>query len=369
MNILLIGEASGVHKNLKKGLLELGHSALHMILHRSQQGRTNDGSFSPEIDGLLGGISRNIYPLVKSLTLDNFDVINYLNTITAVSGKHTKYLDIPIIRKKTNLLSYYAVGCDELGLIRRSTHNFQYSPCATCIKSGELLGKDCENHLNPRYEKSVDTVKKYFDVAGCAMIEYDHTSLAFDENKFKRIPLPIDIKNISFAPAKNRKKIKIAHTPTRRGFKGSAIVIEAIELLKNKRNDFEFITIEGKSYSEYLKIISDIDIVIDQVYSQSPGMNALEMIGAGKIVLTGATETGKSYFDFMEDFPGINASPMPSILAEDISQAIDNRSNFSELSEKGRSYIEKNHSCSYSASKFLELWNDNLQTKKTLSPK
>lgn len=354
--MLLVGEASGVHRNLKKGLLHLGLDVVHYIQFKSQQGRTNDGYFSPDFPGVFGGVVRNVAPFIKTALLDDYDVVNFLNTITAVHGKYTKYFDLPLLRNKAKIMSYYAVGCDELGIIRRSFHDFEYTPCATCLASGELLGRDCESHLNKIYDKSTGRAQKYFDTAAISMVEYDHVSACFDPSFTARIPLPVDVDAIPFSPAKAKTRIKIAHTPTRRGFKGTEVVNQAIALLSQARNDFEFISIEGLNYGDYLLAMNDVDVVIDQVYSQSPGMNALEMAAAGKIVLTGATAKGKSYFDFMENFPGINAEPEPKLLCDTLSRIIDNKRDFPVLAEQSRLYIKTNHSCPDVAQKFLRLW-------------
>jgi hypothetical protein len=356
LKILLIGEASGVHYNLKRGLLDLGHDVKHMILYGASQGRSYDGSFSPVGAGVVGGVKRNLLPLIMAGRLDNYDAINFVNTITAVHGQHTKYLDLPILRNKSKVLSYYSVGCDQLGLVRRSTRDLPYSPCSTCLSSGESLGRDCENKLNPIYEKSVERAKKYLSVAASGMIEYDHVSDFFKDKKFSRIPLPVDVERINYNPAKNSKKILIAHTPTRRGFKGTSIVLEAMEILKSQRDDFEFIVVENLTYQDYVAVMQTVDIVIDQVYSQSPGMNALEMIAAGKIVFTGATDLGMSYFGFMENFPGFDASPDPVQLAKSISLTLDKKNMFSQWSESGREYINCNHNCLTVAEQFVSLW-------------
>lgn len=356
MDILLIGEASGVHHNLKKGLLELGHNVDHKILYGSAQGRANDGSFASEGKGIIGGIKRNISPLITANSLKQYDVINFINTITAVHGQYTKYLDLPILNRKAKKLSYYALSCDELGLIRRSTHDLKYSPCATCLSSGETLGVDCEKRFNPIYDKSVDRAEKYLNVGASSMIEYDHVSEVFKNKSFTRIPLPIDTETIEFHPAVKSEKILIAHAPTRRGFKGTDVVLKAIEVLKAQRNDFEFIIVEKLSFKDYVKVMTEVDIVIDQVYSQSPGMNALEMLAAGKIVLTGATELGKSYFDFMQHFPGFDASPEAIKLANKLGEILDNQDMFAQWSESGRKYIINNHSCVTVAKQFVDLW-------------
>ncbi|MFE8730769.1 hypothetical protein, partial [Aeromonas hydrophila] len=73
----------------------------------------------------------------------------------------------------------------------------------------------------------------------------------------------------------------MVHTPSRSGFKGTEQVLKAIEILKSKTNDFTFDIISGYSFCEYIKVIGDADVIIDQVWSQSPGMNALWLLGMG----------------------------------------------------------------------------------------
>lgn len=354
MKILLIGEASGVHRNLKAGLVALGVECHHVTQSDSTSWREFDDTFSPDYSGVLGGLARNIAPFWKISKLDDYDVINFTNTITAVHGKFTKYLDIPWLRRKTKLMSYYALGCDEIGLIRRNG-NLPYNPCETCLASKDTLSRDCDLLFNPRYEKSQDITRKYFDFAACSMVEYGHVEEIFGPN-FAKIQFPVDISRIPFSPARPRPSVNIVHTPTRRGFKGTNTVLQAIEILKKRRHDFNFDLVEGLSYKEYVMRMVEADVVVDQIYSQSPGMNGLEMMAAGKIVLTGATALGKAYFEFMTDSPAFDAPPDAMLLADQLDLVIDRRNEFSVLAERGRSYVETNHSLIGVAERFLNEW-------------
>lgn len=354
MKILLIGEASGVHRNLKIGLVGLGAECHHVTQSDSTSWREFDDTFSPAYTGIIGGIARNISPFIKIAKLSNYDVINFTNTITAVHGKYTKYLDIPLLRRKTKLMSYYALGCDEIGLIRRN-EILPYRPCQTCLASNDTLSRDCKILLNPRYEKSQETVRKYFDFGASSMLEYGHIAELFG-NDFSKIQFPVDISRIPFTPSKPRLSTNIVHTPTRRGFKGTATVLQAIKILKKRRHDFNFSLVEGLSYIEYVKRMGETDIVIDQIYSQSPGMNGLEMMAAGKIVLTGATALGKSYFEFMDDSPAFDAPPDAVLLANQLDRVLDQKNEFGILAERGRTYVEMNHSLKGVADKFLKEW-------------
>ncbi len=354
MKILLVGEASRVHRNLKIGLLEYGVECRHVTQSDTTSWREFDDTFAPAYSGILGGLTRNVSPFLKISKLDEYDVINFTNTITAVHGKYTKYLDIPLFRRKAKLMSYYALGCDEIGLIRRN-EILPYKPCETCLASEDTLSRDCEWMFNPRYEKSKKICEKYFDFAACSMIEYGHVEEIF-RKEFCRIQFPVDISRIPFSPAKIRPFTNIVHTPTRRGFKGTDTVLRAVDILKNRRADFNFNLVEGLSYEDYVARMNEADVVVDQIYSQSPGMNGLEMMAAGKIVLTGATDLGKSYFDFMNDSPAFDAPPDAALLADQLDCILDRKNEFGVLADRGRSYVKKNHSLEGVAGKFLKEW-------------
>lgn len=354
MNVLLVNEASGVHRNLKLGLQELGVSVSHRV-NSELVGRSDyDGVFARRRSGVIGGIARNIEPLLKIASLKKYDVISLCNTITAVHGMYAKYMDLPIFRRKAKVLSHYAIGCDEIGIVRRGAP-LEYKPCKTCLESGDSLSRDCENLMNPRYERSVEMVSKYFDFGASAVMEYDHASRAFEGKPFRRIPFPVRTDHIPFVPAKSGPLVRIIHTPTRRGFKGTDRVLKAIEILALKRKDFEFKIVEGLQYEDYLAAIRESDIVVDQVYSQSCGINAIEMLAMGKIVLTGSTEAARSYFGLSEH-PAFNAHPDPEVLANALSDLLDSRGEFSAWSERGRSFVKEFHDPVRVARMFLDSW-------------
>lgn len=361
MKVLLIGEASGVHRNLKKGLREHGVEALHVVTSDSASWKWYDAAFAPDWPGKLGGIARNVAPFIKIAGLPAYDVVNFINTITAVHGLWTRYWDIPLIRRKARVMSYYALGCDEIGLIRRNPA-LPYSPCATCLASGEVLGRDCAQLLNPRFEQSQALVRRHFDFGASSMPEYGHTEELFP-GRFRRIPFPVDAQPIPFHPARNRDRPIIVHTPTRRGFKGTDIVLKAMAILGERRSDFEFRIVEGLSYADYLAAMRECDIVVDQIYSQSSGMNGLEMMAAGKVMLTGSTQLGRSYFPFGDQSPAFDAPPDANELAKTISGILDRKNEFPEIAETSRAYVVANHDVVRVAREFISGWQAVMEQK------
>lgn len=360
MKVLLIGEASGVHRNLKLGLTQLGVECLHVTQSASTSWKWYDDTFSPDLPGVLGGVARNISPFLKIAQLGRFDVANYVNTITTVHGKYTKYFDLPLMRRNARLMSYYALGCDEIGLIRRNP-NLPYNPCTGCLASNDILATDCALQLNPIYERSEERVRKYFDFGACSVVEYSHVERIFGPH-YARIQFPVDAAPIPFVGASADRVTRIIHTPTRRGFKGTDVVLSAIEKLNALRSDFDFRVIEGLAYPDYLTAVQNSDIVIDQVHGQSSGMNALEMLAAGKIVFSGATELGRSFFPFGDQSPSFDASPDADELAATLSSALDRKQEFPALAAAGRQYVLDHHDPVKVARLFLDSWTAELSS-------
>ena len=363
MRVLLIGEASGVHHNLAAGLKTLGVDCTHVTHASAQNFRKFKEAFSSSRSGALGGLSRNLSPFLKLAKLGRFDVVNFANALSTIRGRFTRYRDLPLIRGRTRLMAYYALSCDEVGLIRRNPL-LPYRPCETCLASGEILGRDCEREFNPAFERSQERVREYFDFGASSMVEYGHVEELFGK-RFARIPLPVDIDSIPFVPAQPRDKPKVVHAPSRRGFKGTDVVLQALERLKRDRNDFEFRLIEGLPYDEYAREMLDADIVVDQVHSQSPGMSALESLAAGKVVLSGSTLLGRSYFPFSQSSPVLDAHPEPARLAALLGSILDTKDRFGDLAAKGRSYICDFHDKNLVAQQFLSAWSAQLERTAT----
>jgi hypothetical protein len=282
------------------------------------------------MSGVLGGVARNLSPFAKLLTLICFDVPNYINTLSVLHGMYTRHLDLPVVRRMTRLMSYYALGGDEIGIIRRNAA-LPYTPCKGCQSGTDVLGFDCVKTLDNGFERNFERAEKYFDVGACSMVEYSRTEELFPGQRGRRIPLPVDVGAIPFQPARTRDRVKVVHSPTGRGFKGTDLVVEAVEFLRRTRDDFDFEIVEGLGYDAYLEPMAEADVVIDQIPSQSPGMNGLEVMAAGKMVMSGATPLGRSFFPFMQDMPAVDASPEPPQLAADLSALLDRKQEFGAL--------------------------------------
>ena len=358
MKILLVSEARGVHESLYRGLIELGHDCEMAVLYYTPIAHVAHArDFHPMRK--LRRIGRIIRPYINYWQLKDlpeYDVMSFVHRISFHDlNKFLQYSDLPLLTKKAMILSYTALGCDEISLIKNNP-DLPYNPCGDCERF-DATGQHCIQVVRKLHEKGISNLRKYFDVVISSMIEYDQVRSLFP-GKAARIPLPIDISEIPWKPAQGiRLKLNIVHTPTRKGFKGTHIVLSAMRILKERRSDFEFSMVEGLPFEEYTRVMETADIVIDQIWSQSAGMNALWMLGMGKVVFSGNTELCKAYFPFGNENPIINAPPDPEQLADSLEAVLRARAAISDLSERGRNYIKKHHNHVSIAQQYVELWN------------
>jgi hypothetical protein len=126
--------------------------------------------------------------------------------------------------------------------------------------------------------------------------------------------------------------------------------------MKNKYpKDLECL-IEGKlPLEKYLKLISTVNIALDQTSSYSYGVNAVYSLAMGHIVMSGSEPESLKEFNITES-PIINILPSTEDIINKMNYVLDNRSNICEWGYKSRLYAESLHDHVLVAQKYLDVW-------------
>lgn len=170
------------------------------------------------------------------------------------------------------------------------------------------------------------------------------------------IPIPINTNKIECKENTISKKITVFHGLNRFGFKGTRHVEEAFDFLSKKNsNDLELI-IDGKMpLNEYLKVMQRTNVVIDQMYSHSLGVNGVYALAMGKIVMGGAEpESLKSLG--VESSPVINLKPNAQSIIDEVEKLLAKPNNIQELGFKSRQFAEQVHGHTKVAQQYIETW-------------
>jgi glycosyltransferase involved in cell wall biosynthesis len=141
--------------------------------------------------------------------------------------------------------------------------------------------------------------------------------------------------------------IKILHAPNHKAIKGSEAVFRAVDQLKSEGYDIELIFLQGVPNSEFLKFVSQADIVIDQLIMGWYAMFALEAMSLGKpVVCYLRTDLVKTFEDIgcveHEEIPLISATALN--IVDVLREMLNHPEALTEHGLRGRAFVEKYHS-------------------------
>ena len=155
----------------------------------------------------------------------------------------------------------------------------------------DVLKYDLKSNFHPAQSKKFKEFNEYIadEVDGIipTNFEYEisykgHESITFNTS-------PININKIKFFENIINGKLLIFHGLNRYGLRGTRHVEEAFKLIEKKYpNKFELIIDGNMPLEKYLNILKRANIVIDQTYGHSIGMNGLYALALGKVVLGGS---------------------------------------------------------------------------------
>jgi len=240
---------------------------------------------------------------------------------------------------------------------------FEYSIMSPYLNDKSLydLYKFHLQYLNKDYKKLHDFI--YNNANGVIATDMDyHIPLLGNESYLGLIPNAINIDTIDYLELQIEGKIKIFHGVNNDATikKGNQYFIEAMKIIETKYpNKVDIKTTYDVPYNEYIKLYNDCHILLDQVYSQDQGYNALEAMAKGKVVFTGAEKEWLNYFNLKENTVAINVMPNVNDIVKKLEWLILNPDKILEISKNARAFIEKEHNYITITKKYLETWKKN----------
>lgn len=141
--------------------------------------------------------------------------------------------------------------------------------------------------------------------------------------------------------------------------KGVPFFEEALRQIKEKySNKIKIQIVENLPYQEYVKSYKKADIFLDMVYAYDQGYNALEAMGKGKVVFTGAEREFCKAYQLKEDEVCINALPDVDELVKKLSWLIENPAKIREIGKNAQRFVMQEHDYIRIAKRYLKAWKD-----------
>ncbi len=356
MKILLFGEFSGLHNNLKEGLIGIGHDVVLASGRDGYKNIPNDINLDPVLSGYLGKIEARLKPFLKLYKLWGFDVVQVINPFYPNARFFPKEFFYFLLRLLNKKFFFLGAGSDAY-FWKYGKNELRYTPL------DDFLKYDLKSDNYYMQTKKAFKYNRRIVEASNGLIpvlyEYEVCYKA-SSKRLKTIPLPVNLNSILKYENIVRDKIVIFHGLSRYGFKGTRHVEEAFQILTKKYpNDIECIIDGQLPINEYLKVLSKTNVVIDQTNSYSLGMNGLFALAMGKVVLGGAEPEGLKSLE-VDVSPVINILPNKQSIVMEIEKLLANRRSIPQLGLMGRKFVEAVHCSKKVAQKYVNTWNSSI---------
>lgn len=373
MNILLVGEYSGVHSELAKALRELGHEVVvcsdgdsykefeRDITISANPVRSRFGAYFNIVKDYIGIRGLLLYRKKRDVLkqLQGFDVVQLINPMALECfGSLANIFLLNNLSKNNKKIFLCALGDDYCWvnaclsnkfkysamsrLKLRTTHRYLYSLRYVYGVFFKQLNKLC-----------IDTSEKI--IPGL----YDYWYAYCDNPKCTGVvPLPIS-SNKYVHPSKTKYPVKIFHgwQQGKELRKGNDIFSEAVQQLIAELGPelVEYSEVKSVPFSEYQKCFFDADIFLDQCFSYDRGMNALLGMAAGKVVFSGFdSHANKSALTHI----GINATPCSVEIFNELKNLILNIETIDSIKQSAYAYAVEIHDSHTVARQYLKIWGE-----------
>ena len=185
-----------------------------------------------------------------------------------------------------------------------------------------------------------DLILSVPDQSGLALRPYNHMYLPFSPKEITH--------NIP-----DNQVLKVLHIPSNNSIKGSKVIIETIQKLKNEGIPLELITLSGISNKTVLEQLTKADILVDELYLHGPGVLSLEAMSSGCAVATRYLEKYKEVFS-----PPVCHIDETSIY-KSLKRLFTNREYRLTLAKKGRQFVEQNNDPGVIATNMINMVDSN----------
>ncbi|MBR1800360.1 MAG: glycosyltransferase family 1 protein [Bacteroidaceae bacterium] len=372
MKILLVGEYSNVHWTLAEGLRALGHDVTVVSDGDSWKNYPRDIDLrrrdldAPSRIKRLGGTLRYLGDLARVWpTLRGYDIVQLINPVFLDLRAERLWPFYRFLRRHNGRIFLGAFGIDHYWVkVGMDCKTFRYSdfnfgsqlrdyPFMHTMIADWLHGP--KGDLNRRIADDCDGI-----ITG--LYEYEMCYRPFFPDKTRFIPFPINRSTITpattLSPA-SPLRFFIGIQRSRSAYKGTDIMLSALNHLQADfgADRVQILKAESVPFAEYQEMMNSSHILLDQLYSYTPAMNALLAMAKGLIVVGGGEEEQYELLGEHELRPIINVQPTEQDVYDQIlHRLVEHPEAVPQLQRDSIEYIRRHHDHIQVAGKYLETW-------------
>lgn len=362
MKILLLGEYSGLHLTLAQGLKAIGHSVTLASDGDGFKNYDRDIDLKRKSSSIRDTLS-NLIIIIRNLkNFKNYDVVQIINPNFTNLNTRINLLLYRYLKKNNKKIFLGAFGDDYYWLKACLDKKFKYSEFYIDGKENKLPDNNklkTEWIGTHRQKANIEIAKTCDGIIAC-LYEYYIAYKGSFKDKLIYIPLPINTDELKpcIIPIGNKIIFFIGVNKPRDKFKGTDILFKKLVELENKYpNDIEVVKAESVTYDKYIDYVKKSHIVLDQLYSYTPAMNALLALALGKVLVGGGEPEMYALLGENDNKPIVNVFPSEKDIFLKLESLIQNRLNLPTTFVNSRKFVEDHHDYINVAQQYINFWN------------
>lgn len=363
MRILFFGDFSNFHASLSKELQARGHKVT-VISDGGAYMKTDNDILLVREPGKSGTISYLAKLAVLFPKLRGYDVVQLINPhFLSLRPKRFKFFFD--ILKKQNRSVFLTFAGDDYAFMNSCVNSdmFRFSEFRIGNRPTKFDSLTSTSSLltTPEEREAAMYIYDHIDGAMSVLPEYDMAARPIiGEERLCFTNIPLDLNNIIYQPRDFDGKITF-FVGLKRGKeiqKGTADLLEMCRRLEKEMPDkCNVESVTNLSLQDYLQRMSHSHILLDQLYSYSPGLNALQGMAMGLITGSGAQP---EYYRYLNEAtrPIIPLSPLEGMEYWEnyFKELLHSPQRMKAMAEQGRKLVEKYNNASLVASRFENHW-------------
>lgn len=366
LKILLLGDYSNCHRTLATGLRRLGCEVTLISNGDTWHNCERDIDITRR-PGKFGGIE--LYLRLSTV------LRNHLRGYDIVAINDPNFLHLRPARIKTILDRLRREnGSVFLNSMSHDTPFLDMLAAPDCpLKYSEWFINGVPNRLflhNQEewqlwQDKTLRQYQQYFydNIDGATSVLYEyHLSLRrmlpADKIAYTGIPVDLELFEPVTLPEKiDKVKFFLGRDRTRMMLKGSDYLEEAARAVVSRYPDKAELTIvENRPFGEFITLLKDSHVVLDQIYSYTPATTALMAMAYGLNVVSGGEDDFYNFIGEHSNRPIINAPLTVEALTDTLEQIVLNPDRIAERGRRSRQFVERHNDCNVIAQRYLDFW-------------
>lgn len=360
MKILLLGEYSNVHATLALGLRELGHTVVVASDGDSWKGYARDVDLKRPSLGKLSTVLYYLKLRWRFRHFRDFDVVQLINPVFLPLRAERimpfyKYLrrhNRRVFLGAFGMDYYYVKACLDCKTFRYSDFNMGSEIRHSSENDAWIRDwlKGPKGNINRTMAADADGI-----VAG--LYEYFVSYRKSFSEKLRYIPFPIRLPQERHVPDGKKVRFFIGIQKARNAYKGTDIMLRALERIKaNYPEQCDIVKVESVPFEEYVRLLSGSDVLLDQLYSYTPAMNALEAMAHGMVVVSGGEPESYELLSDTDLRPIVSVQPTEEDVYRQLEKLVQSPERLPQAASDSREYIARYHDHVKVARQYLDFW-------------